>query len=210
MKVLHIDSSALGDFSASRQLSAAAVNALREANPSAHVTYRDLAKEPPPHLSGQLLQILRAAPGAEHASPTAGMVEDVALTEALITELLTSDVLVIGAPMYNFSIPTPLKAWIDRVAQAGRTFRFVDGRPVGLCAGKKALVVSSRGNRFLGQSYEQTLDHQEAYLKAVLNFLGITDVRVVRAEGLAFGAEARAGAIDGALTELNLLGAQFA
>ena len=154
MNVLHIDSSALGSASASRQLTAAAVQALRELISDATVTYRDLAEAPPTHLSGHLLQLLRAQPGTQSPEPSAGMAAEVQLTETLIQELLLADVLVLGSPMYNFSIPSPLKAWIDRIAQAGRTFQYSERGPVGLCAGKKALIVSSRGSALSGTPIE--------------------------------------------------------
>ena len=209
MKVLHIDSSALGAHSASRQLSAAAVQALREADPDLTVTYRDFAATPPAHLSGELLQMLRPQPGTS-AEPSPAIAAELELTETLITEFLSADVLVLGAPMYNFSIPTPLKAWIDRIAQAGRTFRYTEKGPQGLAGGKKVLIISSRGSALVGTPYETAVDHQEAYLTAVLGFLGITDVKIVRAEGLALGPDARKQAIERALEELQLVQGAFA
>ena len=209
MKVLHIDSSALGAHSASRQLSAAAVQALREADPDLMVTYRDFAATPPAHLSGELLQMLRPQPGTS-VEPSPAIAAELELTETLITEFLSADVLVLGAPMYNFSIPTPLKAWIDRIAQAGRTFRYTEKGPQGLAGGKKVLIISSRGGALVGTPYETAVDHQEAYLTAVLGFLGITDLKIVRAEGLALGPDARKQAIEGALEELQLLHGEFA
>jgi FMN-dependent NADH-azoreductase len=132
------------------------------------------------------------------------------LTETFISEFLKADVLILGAPMYNFSIPTPLKAWIDRIAQAGRTFRYTEKGPEGLAGGKKVLIVSSRGSALVGTPYEAALDHQEAYLAAVLRFLGITDLKVVRAEGLALSPDSRKQAMERALEELQLLQREFA
>jgi FMN-dependent NADH-azoreductase len=209
VKVLHIDSSALGAHSASRQLSAAAVQILRDAEPDLTVTYRDFASTPPAHLSSELLQALRPQPGTS-VKPSPGIAAELELTEILITEFLDADVLVLGAPMYNFSVPTPLKAWIDRIAQAGRTFRYTEKGPEGLAGGKKVLIISSRGSALLGTPYETALDHQEAYLTAVLRFLGITDLKIVRAEGLALGPDARKHAIERALEELQLLHEAFA
>src|SRR5438093_12469299 len=117
MNVLHIGSSALGSASASRQLTAAAVKALRELVSDVTVTYRDLAEAPPSHLSGHLLQLLRAQPGAQSPEPSAGMAAEVQLTETLIQELLLADVLVLGSPMINFYIPNPLNSWFDRSAK---------------------------------------------------------------------------------------------
>ncbi len=142
MQVLHIDSSILGDASASRILTAAIVDELRRENPQATVVRRDLAVEAVPHLDGAIAAGFRAtgtddfddATRAEHAR-----------SEALVNELLASDVIVVGAPMYNFSVPSQLKAWIDRVAQAGRTFKYTENGPVGLAGGKKVIVASTRG-----------------------------------------------------------------
>jgi FMN-dependent NADH-azoreductase len=127
------------------------------------------------------------------------------LTDALVEELLAADAIVIGAPMYNFSIPTQLKAWIDRIAQAGRTFRYTEKGPVGLASGKKVVIASSRGGRYAGTALENALDHQEAYLRAVLGFLGITDVTVVRAEGTGMGPEAQAQALESARRHIETL-----
>jgi FMN-dependent NADH-azoreductase len=209
LKVLHIDSSALGAYSASRQLSAAAVRILRDAEPDLTVTYRDFATSPPAHLSGELLQALRPQPGTS-VEPSPSIAAELELTEALVTEFLNADAVVLGVPMYNFSIPTPLKAWIDRIAQAGRTFRYTEKGPEGLAGGKKVLIISSRGGAFVGTPYEAALDHQEAYLSAVLKFLGITDLKIVRAEGLSLGPDARKQAIERALEELQLLHGAFA
>ena len=197
MKVLHLDSSILGAASVSREVSAAVVNQLRAANPDAHVTYRDLAANPIAHLDGAILQVVRPAPGA--AVP-AGLEREAVLTEMLLKELLDADTVVIGAPMYNFSVPSTLKAWIDRVAQAGRTFQYTATGPVGLAGGKKVYIVSSRGGMYAGASFEAAMDHQEAYLKAVLGFFGITDVEVIRAEGIAMGDEVRKTGIAKALS----------
>jgi FMN-dependent NADH-azoreductase len=204
MIVLHIDSSASGSASASRQLSAAAIETLRAGNENVQVKYRDLAANPPAHLSGELLSALRPSP-ANPSEPGTNIAAELTLTETLIDELLRADVLVLAAPMYNFSIPSPLKAWIDRVAQPGRTFRYTDKGPVGLAGGKKALIISSRGGAIAGTPMEVAVDHQEAYLKTVMRFIGITDVKLVRAEGLNLGADTRKQAIDRALDELKLL-----
>lgn len=128
---------------------------------------------------------------------------ELALTDALVEEFLAADVVVIGAPMYNFSIPTQLKAWIDRIAQAGRTFRYTENGPVGLAGGKKVIIASSRGGIYAGTPLENALDHQEAFLRAFLGFVGITDVTIVRAEGVAMGPEARAKAMAAAQEQIG-------
>jgi FMN-dependent NADH-azoreductase len=194
MNILHIDASPLGSASISRQLTAAVVERLKQDHPVAAVTHRDLVETPISHLSGELLQVLRPAPGS--VPPASATVRaDADQTEELLAEFLGADVIVIGAPMFNFSIPSQLKAWIDRVAQAGRTFRYTAAGPEGLAVGKKAIVVSTRGGFYAGTAYEAAMDHQEAYLRTVLNFLGITDVSYVRAEGVAVSAEKKQEAL---------------
>jgi FMN-dependent NADH-azoreductase len=209
MKVLHIDSSALGAASASRQLSAEAVRRICDTNPELSVTYRDVAAEPPAHLSPALLGALRPQPGAQ-TTVDPDITEELQLTETLVNEFLQADVVVLGAPMYNFSVPSSLKAWIDRIAQPGRTFRYTEKGPIGLAGGKKVLIISSRGGAISGTPLEAALDHQEAYLRAIMGFFGIKDVKVVRAEGLALGPFVRRRAIDGALNQLDLLSEEFA
>jgi FMN-dependent NADH-azoreductase len=194
MNILHIDASPQGGASISRQLTAAVVSRLTRDHPAAEVVHRDLIASPIAHLSGELLQVLRPVPGSTPPSgPT--IQADAEQTEVLIAELLGADVIVIGAPMFNFSIPSQLKAWIDRVAQSGRTFRYTAEGPVGLAVGKKAIVVSTRGGVYAGTAYEAAMDHQESYLRTVLNFLGITDVTYVRAEGVAMGADKKQEAL---------------
>ncbi|MDX3905371.1 MAG: FMN-dependent NADH-azoreductase [Pigmentiphaga sp.] len=204
MKVLQIDSSSTGAASVSRELTAAVVNALRQVDPALEVRYRDLVAQPPAHLDGALLQSLRPQPGAE-LSGDAEFVKQAAYTDELLNEFLAADVIVVGAPMYNFSVPSQLKAWIDRVAQAGKTFRYTANGPEGLAGGKKVVIVSSRGGKYAGTSIETLLDHQESYLRALFGFFGITDISVLRAEGVALGAEARAEAVAEALAQTGLL-----
>jgi FMN-dependent NADH-azoreductase len=188
MNILYIDASPLGSASISRRLTAEVVEQLRKGDPTALITHRDLIETPISHLSGELLQVLRPAPGSTPPSgPT--IRAEAEQTETLLTEFLAADVVVIGAPMFNFSIPSQLKAWIDRIAQAGRTFRYTAEGPVGLAGGKKVIVVSTRGGIYAGTDYEAVMDHQESYLRTVLNFLGISDVTFVRAEGMGLGAE---------------------
>jgi FMN-dependent NADH-azoreductase len=209
MKILHIDSSASGAASVSRELTAATVKALREANPTATVSYRDLVAAPPAHLDGALLQSLRPQPGVVLPSDE-HFHKEVAYTDALLNEFLAADVIVLGVPMVNFSIPSQLKAWIDRVAQAGKTFRYTAEGPEGLAKGKKVVLVSARGGKYAGTPVEAMLDHQEAYLRAVLGFLGITDVSVLRAEGVAFGPDVRAQVVADALAQAGAIAGELA
>jgi FMN-dependent NADH-azoreductase len=199
MKLLHLDASVLNDNSASRALTAKIVTQLREKHAGVQVTYRDLATDAPAHLSGEILAT-RFVP-AEQWNPL--QKSEAALTETLITELLEADTIIVGAPMYNFSIPTQLKAWIDRIAQAGRTFKYTDTGPVGLATGKKVIIGSSRGGAYSTSEQMRVLDFQEDYLKAVFGFIGITDVTIVRAEGLSMGPEVRTKAMNDADTQIG-------
>ena len=167
MKLLHLDTSALGANSVTRELSAAIVARWQDAVPGLSVDYRDLDTNPLPHLTGDVLTGLNAEAKAEG--------------DATMDQFLASDVIVIGAPMYNFGIPSTLKAWIDRIAVAGKTFRYTEKGPEGLATGKRAIVASGRGGVYGDAS---PADFQEAYLRQVLGFLGVTDIEFVRAEGL--------------------------
>ena len=200
MNILHIDSSASGASSVSRKLTAAAVRELRTANPGASVVYRDLGATPPAHLDGRLLAALRPLPDAE---PVVGLDDELAFTEALLAEFLAADVIVIGAPMYNFSVPSQLKAWIDRLAQPGRTFRYTAKGPEGLAGGRKVIVLSSRGGLYAALPHETAMDHQEAYLRAVFGFFGVADIEIIRAEGVSLGAEARERSMEQALAQAH-------
>ncbi len=133
-----------------------------------------------------------------------------AVSEALVSQFLAADVIVVGAPLYNFSIPTQLKAWIDRVAQAGRTFAYTDKGPVGLAGGKTVIVASSRGGMYSTSEAGNATEHQESYLKVVFGFFGITDVRFVRAEGLAMGDAAKAAALAAANADIRAIAAPAA
>lgn len=184
MKLLHIDSSALGGNSISRQLTAALVETWREALSDLVVDYRDLDSEPVPHLTGASLAGTNEAEKAD--------------AERTLQQFLDADVLVIGAPMYNFTVPSTLKAWIDRIAVAGRTFRYTENGPEGLAGGKRVIVVSTRGGLHTGAP----TDFQEPYLRQIFAFLGINDVEFVRAEGVAYSPQHRSDAIDQALASL--------
>ena len=195
MKLLHLDSSILGDASASRQLSAELVRSWAQQG-DVQVTYRDLAADALSHFSALTL----AAGGTPEQLRDAAQAHEVALGEATLAEFLAADALVIGAPMYNFTIPTQLKAWIDRIAVAGKTFRYTEKGPQGLAGGKKVVIVSTAGGIHAGQPSGQA---HEDYLKLVLGFLGITDIDVVRAEGLAYGEQPRANALLAAKAQIE-------
>jgi FMN-dependent NADH-azoreductase len=200
MKLLHIDSSALGGGSVSRQLTAAVVAGWRQARPDVQVVYRDLAANAPPHFSPALVGAMFGKPEDLNDAQRA----DLALSEELVSEFLAADAVVIGAPMYNFSIPSQLKAWIDRIAQKGRTFAYSEKGPVGLAGGKQVIIASSRGGVY-SDGARQALDFQETYLRGVLGFLGVTDVTMVRAEGVNISPEAKAQAVAAAHAEAAAL-----
>lgn len=199
MKLLHVDSSPLAAQSASRDLSRRTVERWQAAHPDTTVDYLDLATDTPAHLDQDSLQF-RLGVGAEGL--TEAQKRENALSERLVSQFLAADVVVVGAPMYNFGIPSQLKAWIDRIAQAGRTFHYTDKGPEGLAGGKTVIVVSTRGGAYSDPALA-FLDHQESYLRAVFGFFGISDVRIVRAEGLAMGDAARAQALEAARLDIQ-------
>ena len=192
MKLLHIDSSPLAGASASRELTRRTVERWQAAHPRTTVDYLDLVADAPAHLDADSLGFRLAADAAEL---TEAQRRENAVSERLVGQFLAADVIVVGAPLYNFGIPSQLKAWIDRIAQVGRTFRYTADGPQGLAGGKTVIVVSTRGGRYAGIPAMEAMEHQESYLRAVFGFLGITDVRIVRAEGLAMGEDARTNAM---------------
>lgn len=198
-KLLHIDSSILGGNSVSRQLTAQIVASWRAAHPAIEVSYLDLAVDTPSHLSAESLGF-RAPAGAELNE---AQKRENGVSEALVSQFMASDVIVVGAPLYNFAIPSQLKAWLDRVAQAGRTFKYTENGPVGLAGGKTVIVASTRGGMYSTSDAGNAMEHQESYLKTMFGFFGVTDVRFVRAEGLAMGDAAKAAAL--AAAELDIL-----
>lgn len=199
MKLLHIDSSILGDNSISRSISAAIVAQLKAENPGVDVTYRDLAASPIPHLSGAYL----AGQSADVKHDQA-LQEDLDLGGAALAEFLAADVVVIGAPMYNFTVPSQLKSWVDRVLVAGKTFRYTATGAEGLVHGKRVIVAVSRGGMYEGTPMA-AFDHQETWLKGVFGFMGLSDVEVIRAEGIAYGPEQRETSLKAALNHAAAL-----
>ena len=193
MKLLHLDASALGQHSVSRELSAAIVNQLAEESPSLQITYRDLSTHALPHWTPVM--------DAESEAAKLG--------QAVMDEFLEADVVVIGAPMYNFGIPSQLKAWIDRVVIAGKTFRYTAAGPEGLAGGKRVIIASSRGGVY-SAGPAAGLDFQENYLRAVLGFIGIDDVQFIRAEGVNMSAEHKVKAIASAHHSISSLASKAA
>jgi FMN-dependent NADH-azoreductase len=193
MKLLHIDSSVLGANSVSRQVSAAIAHRFTATTPGLEVTYRDLSAAPLSHLSGAHLA------AAQGATPDAALQPDLAAGRAVLEEFLAADIVVIGAPMYNFTIPTQLKAWIDRIAVAGKTFKYDANGVQGLAGGKRIVIALSRGGLYGAGAPTEVYEHAETYLRSVFGFIGVTDIEVVVAEGVNFGPEQRDKAIAGAL-----------
>jgi len=189
MKLLHVDSSILGDNSASRAVTREIVARLKHTVPGVHVEHLDLAAHELPHFSTPSLM-----PESEAARRDAKILE----------QFQAADIVVIGAPMYNFSLPSQLKAWIDRIVVAGKTFRYGPKGPEGLAGGKRVIVAISRGGVYPENA---AAEHAESYLKIIFGFIGITDVTFVRAEGLALSPEHRQKGLDAALTQARALAA---
>ena len=199
MKLLHIDSSVLADNSVSRKLTAQIVAEWSANHADTTVDYLDLATRAPSHLSADALGFrLPAGSDMSDVQKTEN-----AISEALVQQFLAADVIVVGAPLYNFSIPSQLKAWIDRVAQVGRTFKYTDKGPQGLAGGKVVIVASTRGGMYSTSEGGRAMEHQESYLQTVFGFFGVTDVRIVRAEGLAMGDAGKAQALASAETDIK-------
>jgi FMN-dependent NADH-azoreductase len=194
MKLLHIDSSALGGYSVSRQLTADIVAELRRATPDLTIRYHDLAAQPLPHWT----------PVADASDPAA------VLGTEMLEEFLAADVVVIGAPMYNFAISSQLKAWLDRILVAGKTFRYSENGPEGLAGGKRVIVASSRGGFYGKDTPAAAMDFQEPYLRAAFAVIGINDVQFVRAEGVAVSEEQKATSLKSARNSIGTLVAQAA
>jgi FMN-dependent NADH-azoreductase len=189
--ILVLNSSVLGEGSVSKVLVREAVNGLLKAKPGAAVVERDLGASPIPHLTTANVAGVRAI-GATEPELVAR-----ALSDKLIAELRAADTVVIGAPMYNFSIATGLRAWFDYVLRPGETFKYSEAGPQGLVTGKRVIVVESRGGLY-SEGPAQALDFQEPYLRTLLGFIGLTDVTFIHAEKLGFGPDAREAALTAA------------
>lgn len=200
MNLLHLDSSILGDNSVSRSLSAAVVARLRTATPDLRVTYRDLAASPVSHLSGAYL----AGQSAEVQHDQA-MQEDLQLGGEVLEEFLAADVVVVGVALYNFTVSSQLKAWIDRVLVAGKTFRYTEQGAEGLAGGKRVILAVARGGFYGPGTPHHAYEHAESYMRTVLGFIGIRDPEVVVAEGIAIGPEQRAASVKGAMERIATL-----
>jgi FMN-dependent NADH-azoreductase len=192
MKLLKIDSSITGENSVSRALTASIVSRLTALNPTIAVTSRDLIADPLPHVD------LASLPGDGNPSAAA--------SAAVLDEFLAADIVVVGAPMYNFSIPGQLKAWIDRILVAGKTFSYGEQGPQGLADGKRVIIAVARGGLYGAGSPAAGIEHVETYLRGVFGFIGITP-EIVIAEGLMVGPEQRAAAIAHAESHIAAIAA---
>lgn len=193
MKLLHLDSSVLGPHSVSRQVSAAIVDRLVKATPGVEVVYRDLTATPLSHLSGSHLA------AAQGVTPDAATQADLAAGQSALEEFLAADIVVIGAPMYNFTIPSQLKAWIDRILVAGKTFKYSDKGVEGLAGNKRVIIAVSRGGFYGADMPTAAGEHLETYLRWVFGFIGIAHPEIIVADGIQMGPELREKAVAGAL-----------
>ena len=193
MKLLHIDSSVLGSHSVSRTVSAAIVDRLRQATPALQTVYRDLASTPLAHLSGSHLA------AAQGASVGAEVQQDLAASQAVLEEFLAADIVVLGAPMYNFTIPSQLKAWVDRILVAGKTFKYGAQGVEGLAGNKRVIVAISRGGFYGTDTPAAAGEHVESYLRWVFGFIGVKNLEFISADGVQVGPEHREKALFGAL-----------
>lgn len=183
MTTLHIDSSINGDQSASRAITRSVIEQLKTVQWGGRIVYRDLAAEPLPHLT-----------------------LDAFADTSVLDEFLAADTAVIGAPMYNFTLPSQLKAWIDRILVAGKTFRYTENGPEGLAGGKRVIVALARGGMYEPGSPAASLEHLESYLRGIFNFIGI-EPEFVAADALNFGPEQRQASLDAALGQTVRLAA---
>ena len=190
--ILVLNSSVLGEASASKRLVADTVNALRESDPSIRVIERDLAADPIPHFGSDAAAAVRGGDITNEAQAAA-----LNLSDALLNEVREADTLVIGAPMYNFGIPSTLKSWFDHVLRPGLAFRYSEAGPEGLLTGKRAIVILSRGGLY-SEGEARVMDSQQPHLRTLLGFIGITDVTFVLAEKLGFGPDVREASLRAA------------
>jgi FMN-dependent NADH-azoreductase len=199
--VLIVDSAATGDSSVTRRLTGELEAILRGRGP-VRIVHRDVGTHPIPHLTAETTPAIRGAEAETDAARDA-----IALSDALIAELKAADLIVIGAPMYNFGMPSTLKAWFDHVARAGITFRYSEAGPEGLLKNKKAIVIESRAGLY-NSGPSAAMDSQEPHLRTLLGFVGLDDLTFVRVEKLAFGPEQAAASIATAIGELRSLAAE--
>jgi FMN-dependent NADH-azoreductase len=193
MKLLHIDSSVLGPHSVSRQVSAAIVDRLRQATPGLEIVHRDLSLTPLSHLTGSHLA------AAQGGAADATVREDLAAGQAVMDEFLAADIVVLGAPMYNFTISSQLKTWIDRIVVAGKTFKYSAEGVEGLAGNKRVIVAIARGGFYGAGTPAAAGEYVETYLRWVFGFIGVKNLEFISADGVQVGPEHREKALAGAL-----------
>src|ERR1700744_5243853 len=198
LNILTIASSPLGERSVTRKLTNKVFRSLQAAYPNSRLVTRDLASEPLPHIDGLFVASNFTRPDERNETFKAA----IAASDKAVDELVAADVIVIGAPMYNFGIPSSLKAWIDHVIRIGRTFGNTASGPEGLLRNKKVIVVSARGHVYTEGPYT-AWDHQEPQLRTALGFIGLNDISFIRAEGLQRGAEAAEAAFKQADAQIS-------
>jgi FMN-dependent NADH-azoreductase len=200
MKILHLDSSVTGEKSVSRPLTAAAADKLKSLNPGAEYVYRDLVKNTLRHYTA----VIRLY-GQDLPQVTEQQKAELESGKEILEEFLSANTVLIGAPMYNFNIPSQLKAWVDLICVPGKTFQYGANGPEGLCGDKKVIIISSRGGAYGPGSAFEPFDHQEKYLRHVLTFLGVKDITVITAEGVAMGPDKAAEAVEAAKQKIAQL-----
>ena len=203
--ILLIESSPRGTQAYSHQAARAVVDGLRARHPSVNIVVRDLAENPPSHVDRIFVSAIRAQP--EELTPKE--VEALAYSDLLINEVLEADVLVFAVPMHNFGVPSTLKAWIDHVVRAGRTFSYTSSGPKGMATSKRAILALASGGVYSNERMKP-LDFTEPYLRAILGMIGITDIDVVRVEGVANSAIGPEKALAAALRQSKQVVAHFA
>ncbi|WP_114858151.1 FMN-dependent NADH-azoreductase [Azospirillum brasilense] len=193
MKLLHIDSSILGEQSVSRMLSRATVERLKEHNPAIDIIHRDLAAVPVPHLTG------------DHLAASPAVMDEIAFGEKILDEFINADVVVIGVALYNLTISSQLKAWIDRIVIAGKTFRYTENGPEGLAQEKRVILDVARGGQYRQGTSLTASEHAESYLRSIFAFIGVTRLDVIAADGLAVSDAHRESGTRAAFEALSAL-----
>lgn len=206
MTLLHIDTSILGPYSISREVSAAIVARLKESSGTTEVVYRNLVADNPPHLT--LASLPTDHPQAAMAGPLDAQAQAVRDdSQKMLDEFLAADTVVLGVPMYNFTVPSQLKAWVDRIVTPGKTFRYGANGPEGLAGGKRVIVAIVRGGFYGPGAAAASFEHAESYMRTVFGFMGLPDVEVVVVEGVAAGDETKAKAVAAAHEAVKQLAA---
>ncbi len=198
MKILYVSVSPMGDKSITRLLASKLISDIKKKHSHTTVVERDLNKTAIPHLSVDVISAFMTPPDKRDAKAN----ELLTLSDALVKEIFDANLIIIASPMWNFGVPSVLKAWIDNICRAGITFKYTQTGPVGLINGKKAIVISARGGIY-SEGESKIFEHEESHLDSVLKFLGITNTQLVHAEGVAYGEEASKNAITKAEAKIT-------